>query len=96
MMQLFFAIYDRKSETFDTPFPAPSIATAERMFHKAVNKDGTDYNLYAADFSLHQVGAFDVGTGRMEGVEPLCITTAVQVHEGERPFIYDTGERNHG
>lgn len=58
-----FAIYDRKAETFDNPFPAANAQVASRMFSDLVNRQDNMIGQHPEDFELHQVGYFDPATG---------------------------------
>jgi len=62
-MQHLFSVFDSKAEAFITPFFAPTIAVAMRMFEQACNDQTTDFHRYASDYTLFEVGYFDTDSG---------------------------------
>lgn len=69
MMKLaVLCIFDRKAETFFTPYFQTTVAHAERAFRDEVNRSAADNILYQhpEDFELHQLGWFDTSDGSFE------------------------------
>lgn len=58
-----FTAYDSKAEAFNTPFFMPKSGQAIRAFAEQVNKEGTDFNKFPADFTLFELGEYDDDTG---------------------------------
>lgn len=54
-----FSIKDAKAEGWLLPIVAPTIGVAIRLFQKATNKEGSDFNLYPEDYDLWEVGTWD-------------------------------------
>ncbi len=66
MELLIFSFYDEKAAAFLTPWCAPTVAHAERTFFDAVQDVETLFGQHPEDFSLHQLGRFDVRSGKLE------------------------------
>ncbi len=64
-----FSINDSKANAYLTPIFAPTIGVAIRMFQKAANQDGSDFNIYAADYTLFEIGEWNEETGRLKANE---------------------------
>lgn len=60
-----FAIFDRKAEGFQAPFPVPTLGQAERAFLDACMEDGTDLAKHPEDYALYLVGEFDQSSGEV-------------------------------
>lgn len=58
-----FSIKDAKAEGWLLPIVAPTIGVAMRLFQKACNKQGSDFNLYPQDYDLYEVGTWDDDKG---------------------------------
>lgn len=71
-----YAIYDKKTEEYSTPFFQLRDPNAVRTFQTAVNhKDANNsLNLFPADYDLVKIGTWDNQNGILEGhrAEPLC------------------------
>lgn len=63
MIEKLFAVYDSKSCRHQPTFQAPSAGVAVRAFDTAANTEGNDFNRYAADFTLFELGDIDTATG---------------------------------
>lgn len=63
MKLLAFSIFDAKGEAFEPPFYEKTRATGERVFHRAIQEEGSRFFDYATDYSLFLVGEFDVNKG---------------------------------
>ncbi len=58
-----FTVYDSKAEAWLDPFYALATGAAIRMFETASNQPDHDFNKYAADYTLFEIGTFDPQTG---------------------------------
>lgn len=58
-----FALYDRKSKRFDTPFFTLDQIGAERHFMMIIRNKKTTVSHFKNDFRLHHIGEFDLDTG---------------------------------
>lgn len=63
MMNKLFAVYDSKSLLHQPAFQAPAAGVAIRAFETAACTEGNDFNKYAADFTLFELGEIDTSTG---------------------------------
>lgn len=59
-----FSIYDSKAEAFLQPFFSQTTGTAIRSFESAANEVGHDFNKYAGDYTLFELGEFDQESGK--------------------------------
>lgn len=58
-----FSIYDSKAEAFLQPFFCVNAAVAVRSFQRAVQEEGSDFNKYAPDYTLFELGDWDQESG---------------------------------
>ena len=65
-----YAIYDSAAHVFTAPTIDISEASAVRSFQQAIANSGSVMNFKPDDFSLYQVGTFDVETGELEPFNP--------------------------
>lgn len=65
-----YAIYDSAAHVFTAPTIDISDASAVRSFQQAIANSGSVMNFKPDDFSLYQVGTFDVETGELEPLTP--------------------------
>lgn len=65
-----YAIYDSAAHVFTAPTIDISDASAVRSFQQAIVNSGSVMNFKPDDFSLYQVGTFDVETGELEPFTP--------------------------
>lgn len=66
-MEMFvFAVFDRKSETFNTPFFMRTLGEALRAFQDLCEDDRTIMHRHPEDFSLVQLGKWDPRKGLFE------------------------------
>lgn len=63
MLLKMFSVYDSKAEAYLQPFYANTTALAVRMFTSACNNPEQDFNKYAADYTLFEIGTFETDTG---------------------------------
>ena len=65
-----YAIYDSAAHVFTAPTIDISDASAVRNFQQAIANSGSVMNFKPDDFSLYQIGSFDVETGELEPFTP--------------------------
>lgn len=65
-----YAIYDSAAHVFTAPTIDISDASAVRSFQQAIANSGSVMNFKPDDFSLYQVGTFDVETGELVPFTP--------------------------
>lgn len=65
MLQLLFSVFDSKANMFLEVFTSATAAVAIRSFETAARKEGHQFNTYAADYTLFQVGSFNQGTAEL-------------------------------
>lgn len=65
-----YAIYDSAANVFTAPTIDISDASAVRSFQQAIANSGSVMNFKPDDFSLFQVGTFDVETGELAPFTP--------------------------
>ncbi len=58
-----FSIYDSKAESFLQPFFCPNRAVAVRSFTTAAQDARSDFHRYAGDYTLFEIGDFDLEKG---------------------------------
>ena len=61
-----YAMFDKKSETYDTPFFAYNDVMAKRKFIMAIQTPDTISHNFNEDFTLKKLGIFDVINGNFE------------------------------
>lgn len=66
MIQKIFTVFDSKAEAYLQPFFAQSTGVAIRIFQSAANDTDHQFNRYAADFTLFEIGTFDIKSGQIE------------------------------
>lgn len=78
-----FTIYDKKSESHQTPFGAPSRAAAVRMFKDEVNASSSQSMVarHAEDFDLIHLVTVDVSTGALIDSPNLIVVSGLSVRE---------------
>ncbi len=65
MKQSIFAIYDSKADAYLPPFIATTVEVAKRMFGQAANDNTQDFNRWADDYTLFELGAWDDNKGEI-------------------------------
>lgn len=74
-----FTVYDSKAELYLPPFNSQTTNTALRAFESASNQEGHDFNIYAADYTLFEIGEFDQDLGELQPyAAPNNLGTALQ------------------
>lgn len=54
-----FSVFDSKAEAFIQPFFSQTSQTALRAFHQAAQQENHQFNQFAGDFTLFELGEFD-------------------------------------
>uniref|UniRef100_A0AAU8B677 Nonstructural protein n=1 Tax=Dulem virus 173 TaxID=3145650 RepID=A0AAU8B677_9VIRU len=65
-----YSIYDSAAGVFTAPTIDISDASAVRAFQQALENSASVMSFKPEDFSLHQIGVFDVESGLLEPVVP--------------------------
>ena len=65
MKQKLYTVYDVKSETYTAPTAHPARGQAIRSFSDAVNSGQGVISDHPADFTLFEIGEFDINTGEL-------------------------------
>lgn len=65
-MPYIFSIYDKKADSFDSPYPAVNNTVAVRMFADLVARQDNLVGQHPEDFELYQLAYFDQSTGRFK------------------------------
>lgn len=67
MKEKIFSILDSKSEVYSRPMYAATTEAGKRLMHQAVNAENSNYGgLYAADYTLFEIGVWDDNAGTAE------------------------------
>lgn len=66
MKRTVFAVYDSKAAAFLQPFFSQTRGVAVRSFGAAVQDTGHDFNRYAGDYTLFELGTFDEETAKFD------------------------------
>lgn len=61
-----YAVKDTKVGEFMSPWVSNNEQTALRALRVVVNEKGTDFDRYAEDMQLYQLGDFDTKTGNLK------------------------------
>lgn len=79
MKQKVFTVHDIKAEAYNTPFFANTKGLAIRSFSELVNDPKSSVYAYPADFSLFEIGEYDLLTGIISGYShPVSMGSAVE------------------
>lgn len=68
------AVYDCKAEVYTPPMCNATKGEAIRSFSDAVNNRDSQLNLHPEDFTLYQIGLYDVHSGSFD-----CLTEPVYI-----------------
>lgn len=60
-----FSVFDSKAQAFLQPFFSNNSATAIRSFEAAANDETHDFNRWAADYTLFEIGEFHSEKGEI-------------------------------
>ena len=64
-----FSIWDRKAETYNTPFVMTNEAVAIRQFKSLINNPDTMPGKYPDDYILFRIGYFDSESGIISKID---------------------------
>lgn len=82
MMSNIYAIHDKKTGSYYTPFTTSHDEQAKRSFVGAVGNDKTDFFRYPSDFDLYRLGMVDHTSGRLTSCDaPEFIMSGVEAKE---------------
>lgn len=75
-----YAIFDKKTTTFGTPFftPTDNGVSANRLFERVCMDSETVISRSPADFDLYEIGEYDEQTSKITHLTPEFKTSAVQ------------------
>lgn len=65
MNEKMFSVYDSKANAYLNPFYARTTGVAIRQFTQAVNDQTHDFHKFAGDYTLFELGEFNVETGHV-------------------------------
>lgn len=75
-----FSVFDAKADAFMAPIFLKTEGLAVRSFSQACSDEGSDFNRFASDYSLFEVGEFDELSGMLKpAVAPRQVVTALVV-----------------
>jgi len=78
-----YAIFDKKSERYDTPFIAYSDLFAKRRFMLMLDEDGP-LRKWPDDFRLDKVGSFDVKTSNVKETKNMLLEAGAVIKKEEK------------
>lgn len=79
-MQNLYAVRDVKADSFGSLICAPTKGLATRSFADACADPRSALALYAADYSLYELGTFDPASGGIVGhATPVYVCSAVEM-----------------
>lgn len=98
MLIKIFTVHDSKAEAFIQPFFAQTTGLATRSFEQAANETGHDFNRYAGDYSLFELGTFDQGNAQFNILPtPLNLGLAITyINCDTNAGIRETAETQRG
>lgn len=67
------AIYDKKAQSYQTPFAVPNFVTASREIDRVVNSGKGDFADYPEDFALYHIADFFELTGETMPLNPPAL-----------------------
>jgi len=73
-----FSVFDSKAKAWLPPFISPNAAVAIRSFEAAANQAGHDFNRFAGDFILFEVGEWSEVNGELLNI-PTKVSLGVAV-----------------
>jgi len=82
-----FAVFDKDTGTFATPFFQPHMALAIRAFKQIANDEGTTINRNPESFDLRYLGTFNDQTGELINDGPSIVATATGVVEPSKQSL---------
>ncbi|AZL82862.1 hypothetical protein [Apis mellifera associated microvirus 30] len=84
MKLLMFSTYDSKVKAWNTPFFLPETISIEREWAAACNNPESKYNQHAEDYTLFEIGSYEVKTGKITAHDaPISIGTAIHFKDNK-------------
>lgn len=68
-----FSIRDHKTESFSPPFTSRTLGEAQRSFSELINDGRSTPSKYPQDFSLYEIGQWDIESGLIEPKNPITL-----------------------
>lgn len=65
MKLIIFSVHDSKAQAYISPFFAATVAVGLRSFTQAVNDPNTNFAAFPGDYTLFEIGEFDVIEGKI-------------------------------
>ena len=65
MKLIIFSVHDSKAAAFISPFFCPTVAVGLRSFAQAASDTDTQFCKFPGDYTLFELGTFDVNTGEI-------------------------------
>lgn len=78
MIELIFTVYDNAAGAYLAPFTAKTAGLAVRMFEELCATEGHQFNKFPGDYTLFQVGIWDLENGVPTATEKTDLGTAIQ------------------
>lgn len=63
MKLIIMSVHDSKAGAFISPFFTPTVAVGLRSFGQAVNDPETNFYKFPGDYTLFELGSFDIESG---------------------------------
>lgn len=79
-----YTIRDCKAEAYMAPFTFRNDGEAIRAFDDSIQKPGTPLHDHPEDFTLFKVGSFNLETGAVEAMAPICLGNAKDFVKGDK------------
>ncbi len=78
MVLKIYSVFDSKAEAFLQPFYQTTVGLAVRAFETAANEEGHQFQKYAGDYTLFELGEFDQSSGHFTiHTAPVNLGTAI-------------------
>lgn len=87
-----FTIFDQKTKAFEIPFCAPNSDVAIRIIRGMASQEGHVFNKFPKDFSLWEVGDFDVQKGELLGKPKMLVIEVYALEPEVTLAVVDKGE----
>lgn len=74
-----YSVYDTASKMYDRPFFAQADGMALRSFGDIAVNAEHPIGQHPEDYSLFKIGVWDDNKGKLEGMAPECLATALEM-----------------
>lgn len=81
MIKVLCCVFDSAAGAYMEPFVVATIEMALREFRRAVNKEGSPFHEFPADYTLFKCGTFNMETGTLTAENPISLGVAVEFIE---------------